>query len=68
MSSKLLKIEQQKEQHLQQTYDRLSQRMSRVDHKRQEQIKRRIETCKTHDEEWRTKISTIEKKLKKESK
>jgi hypothetical protein len=67
VSSKLLEIEKQQEEQLKNTYDRLSLRMSRVDSKRQEQIKKRIDTCKTHDDEWKTKVDAMEKRQKKEN-
>lgn len=67
VSSNLLHLEHLHEAQLQRTFDRLNQRMTNVDGKRKEQLKKRIETCRSHDEQWRTKMTQIDKKMRQEN-
>lgn len=67
VSSKLLELEHLQEDKMQRTFDRLQQRMNNVDNKRKEQLRKRIESCRSHDEHWRNKMTEIDKRIRQEN-
>ena len=52
---------------MQRTFARLNQRMTNVNSKREEQIKKRIDSCRSHDERWRSKMTEIDKRIRQEN-
>jgi len=67
VSTKLLHLEHEQEEQMQRTFARLNQRMSNVNSKREEQIKKRIDSCRSHDERWRSKMTEIDKRIRQEN-
>lgn len=57
-------IEEESEAELQRRMSKLNEKMISVEVKRKQQLQKRIENCKLHDDDWQRRIKQIDQKIK----